>query len=68
MHMAAGHPSPHSTQRRANAHRVEPYVDIGSIIDNAIMHDETELIDDNESPTGTAEGNHDLLAYMAGQQ
>jgi hypothetical protein len=32
------------------------------------MHDETELIDDNESPNGTAEGNSDLLAYMAGQQ
>jgi hypothetical protein len=47
---------------------VETYLDIDSIIDNSLMHEEAELIDYNENPTGTAEGNNYILAYMAGQQ
>jgi hypothetical protein len=52
----------------AKTHTVETYIDIDSIIDNAIMNEEAELIDDNENPAGSAEGNNNVLAYIAEQQ
>jgi hypothetical protein len=43
-------------------------IDLDSIVGNAIMYEEEEPNNDNDVPTGTTEGNNDLLAYMAGQQ
>jgi hypothetical protein len=54
--------------RRANAHNVETYIDLDSIFDNAIMYEDAEPHNDKDAPTGTTEGNNDLLAYMAGKQ
>jgi hypothetical protein len=58
----------HPTTRRANTHNIETYIDLDSIIDNAILYEEAEPNNDNDVPPGTTEGNSDLLAYMAGQQ
>jgi hypothetical protein len=55
-----------SQTRRANVHNVDTYVDLDSIINNAVMHG-VESTDDDKGPTDT-EGNTDLLAYMAGLQ
>jgi hypothetical protein len=54
----------HPTTHYANTHNVETYIDLDSIIDNAILY---EPNNDNDVPTGTTEGNSYLLAYMAGQ-
>jgi hypothetical protein len=32
------------------------------------MYEDAETNNDNDVPTGTTEGNKDLLAYMAGRQ
>jgi hypothetical protein len=52
---------------RADAHSVETYIDLDSIIDIAVIHSEIYSTND-DGPTGTIKGNTDLLAYMAGQQ
>jgi hypothetical protein len=58
----------HPTTCRANTHNIETYIDLDSIIDHAIMYEESEPNNDNDVPPGTNESNNDLLAYMAGQQ
>ena len=58
----------HPTTRHANTHSIETYIDLDSIIDNAIMYEEAEPKNDNDFPTSTTEGNNDQRAYMAGQQ
>jgi hypothetical protein len=58
----------HPATRHANPHNIETYIDLDSIIDNGIMNEEAEPNVDTEVPSGTTEGNNDLLAYMDGQQ
>jgi hypothetical protein len=58
----------HTNTRSANSHHVETYIDLDSIIDNAVMSEDADPNNESEVPTGPAEGNNDLLAYMAGQQ
>jgi hypothetical protein len=65
---ASGSQTSHSATHCAYTHNVETYIYLDSSIDNAIMHEEAEPIDDNDSPTGITEGNNDLFAYMVGQQ
>jgi hypothetical protein len=63
-HIQTSHPA----TRRSNTHNIEIYIDLDSIIDNAIMYEEAEPNNNNDVSTGTTEGNNDLLACMAGQQ
>jgi hypothetical protein len=56
----------HTNTRRANTHHVETYIDLDSIIDNAVMYEDADPNNDSEVPTGPAESNNNLLAYMAG--
>jgi hypothetical protein len=56
------------TTHHANTNNVETYIDLDSLIDNAIMYEEAEPNNDNDVPLVTTESNNDLLAYMAGQQ
>jgi hypothetical protein len=58
----------HPATRSGNTHNIETCIDMGSIIDNSIMNEEAKPNIDNEVPSGTTEGNNDLLAYMAWQQ
>jgi hypothetical protein len=56
---ASGSQTSHSAPHHANTHNVENYIDLDSIIDNAILYEESEPNNDNDGPTGTTEGNND---------
>jgi hypothetical protein len=48
----------HPATHRAHTHNIETYIDLDSIIDNAIMNEEAEPNVDSEVPSGTTEGNN----------
>jgi hypothetical protein len=58
----------HTNTQCANTHHFETYIDLDSIIDNAVMYEDADTNNYSEVPTGLAKSNNDLLAYMAGQQ